>query len=106
MDTLIDFATVPWRRLATGSRSKEVLRGDRRVRLLELCAGFVEPDWCTNGHAGRVLEGALTLRTRAGEERLAEGDVFVIEEGAEHAHKAEIAPGERALLLLFEPAAG
>ncbi len=106
MDTLIDFATMPWRQLAAGSRCKEAVRGDSRVRLLELSAGFVEPDWCTNGHAGRVLEGALTLRTRTGLDRLAAGDVFVIEAGEVHAHKAEIAAGQRALLLLFEQAGG
>ena len=32
------------------------------------------------------------------------GDVFVIEPGEDHAHKAELGPGERALLLLFEAA--
>ena len=45
------------------------------------------------------------MRTRDGSQPLHEGDVFVIEPGEAHAHKAEIADHGRALLLLlFETA--
>ena len=106
MSALIDFAALPWHKISAGSRSKVFVRGGQRVRLLELREGFVEPEWCRQGHAGRVLEGSLSLRTRAALQRLCAGDVFVIEPGDEHAHKAELGVGERALLLLFEPLEG
>jgi quercetin dioxygenase-like cupin family protein len=104
MDVLVGFDSIPWQTVAPGGRSKSVVRGTQRVRLLELREGFEESQWCTQGHAGRVLEGEFTLRTRAGAQRLGASDVFVIEPGEEHAHKAELGPGERALLLLFEAA--
>ncbi|MGD0998366.1 MAG: hypothetical protein ABR941_08645 [Thermoleophilia bacterium] len=104
MDVLVDFGSVPWQATSPGARVKVVVRGAQRVRLMELTEGFAEPQWCTQGHAGRVLEGALRLRTRAGVRRLQQGDVFVIEPGERHAHKAELGSGERALLLLFETA--
>ena len=101
-DVLVGFDEIPWQESSPAGRHKTVVRGAQQVRLLELREGFVEPQWCRAGHAGRVLEGSLTLRTRAGARRLRAGDVFVIEPGDEHAHKAELGPGERALLLLFE----
>jgi quercetin dioxygenase-like cupin family protein len=101
-DVLVGFDSVAWQAASPASRFKAVARGTLRVRLLELSEGFVEPEWCTQGHAGRVLEGSLTLRTPSGAQRLRRDDVFVIEPGEEHAHKAELGPGERALLLLFE----
>ena len=104
MDALVGFDTIPWQAAAPGGRFKAVVRGVQRVRLLELTEGFSEPQWCTQGHAGRVLEGSFTLRTPTGGQRLSEGDVFVIEPGGSHAHKAELGPGERTLLLLFEAA--
>jgi len=104
VNVLVEFHAIPWQAAAPGGRSKTVVSGAQRVRLLELTEGFEEPQWCTHGHAGRVLEGSFTLRTPTGAQRLGEGDVFVIEPGEEHAHKAELGDGERTLLLLFEVA--
>jgi quercetin dioxygenase-like cupin family protein len=101
-DALVEFDAVAWESGGAGSRSKTIVRGAQRIRLLELTRGFSEPQWCTHGHAGRVLEGSLTLRTRLGSQPLRRDDVFVIEPGDGHAHKAEIDDDGRALLLLFE----
>jgi quercetin dioxygenase-like cupin family protein len=101
-DARVELDAIAWESGATGGRSKTIVRGAQRVRLLELTQGFSEPQWCTHGHAGRVLEGSFTLRTRVGSQPLREGDVFVIEPGDAHAHKAEIGDHGRALLLLFE----
>ena len=49
-----------------------------------------------------MLEGSLRLRSRLGSQPLRRHDVFVIEPGDAHAHKAEMADDGRALLLLFE----
>ena len=103
-DVLVGFDAIPWQESSPAGRHKTVVRGAQQVRLLALSEGFVEPQWCRRGHAGRVLEGSLTFRARDGAVRLQAGDVFVIEPGDGHAHKAELGPGERALLLLFEAA--
>ena len=102
MDAVIDLERLPWQELATGARAKICVRGMQRIRLVEFVEGFEEPDWCTAAHAGRVLEGACTLLTRMGEQRLRAGDVIAIEAGDESAHRAVLGPGERVLLLLFE----
>ncbi len=102
MDAVIDLEGLPWQEVATGARAKICVRGSQRVRLVEFVDGFVEPDWCTAGHGGQVLEGACTLLDRAGERRLQAGDVIAIPAGDESAHKAVLGPGERVLLLLFE----
>jgi quercetin dioxygenase-like cupin family protein len=101
LDVLVDFAAIPWE-TGTGVRSKSVVRRGRRVRLVEFSEGFEEPGWCTAGHAGQVLEGTCTLRTREGDQRLEAGDVIAIPAGDQGAHKAVLGPGERVLLLLFE----
>jgi len=102
VDAVVDLEGLPWQELATGARAKVCLRGAQRVRLAEFVDGFVEPDWCTAGHAGQVLEGACTLLTRTSEQRLEAGDVISIQPGEECAHKAVLGPGDRVLLLLFE----
>jgi len=68
MDARIDFGDVAWQAPAPGQRSKVVERGGKRLRLVEFAEGFAEDDWCTAGHAGVVLEGALTVAFRASDE--------------------------------------
>jgi quercetin dioxygenase-like cupin family protein len=102
MDAVVDLEGIPWEQLAPGARARICVRGVQRVRLVEFSEGFEEPGWCTAGHAGRVLEGACTLRTREGDQRLEAGDVVAIPAGDACAHKAVLGPGERVLLLLFE----
>ncbi len=106
MDARIDFAAVPWQSPVPGQRFKVVERGRTRVRLVEFAAGFEEDGWCTAAHAGVVLEGALTVAFRAGDERrLTAGDALLIEAGEAEAHKAVLGHGERARLLLVEDVA-
>ena len=50
-----------------------------------------------------VIEGAITFLYPDGEVRYEAGDGIVITSSEEHRHKAVVAPGERALLVFFEP---
>jgi len=103
MNPRIDFDDLPWESPLPGVRFKAFMHGARQVRLLEFSPGFEEPDWCTRGHAGRVLEGSLTLRFRDGDEhRLVTGDTFSIEAGDPRGHRAVLGLDESARLLLFE----
>ena len=102
MDLHVRFDDLPWESPAPGVRFKAAVRGSQRLRLLELSEGFEEKEWCTSGHAFRVLEGSFTLRTRSGDVRFAAGDVGFLAPGEADAHKAVLGPTERARLLLFE----
>ena len=103
MDVLVNLEELPWTSGGPGVRAKTAVRRGRRARLVEFSEGFVEPGWCTSGHEGQVLEGEFTLRFKSGGGlRLKHGDVVLIAAGEEYAHKPEMQPGERALLLLFE----
>ena len=101
-DPLINFEDMDWERPAPGVRQKVHALGDRRMRLVEFSEGFVEPDWCTRGHAGYVLEGNMSVDFDGRIIDFKAGDGINIPEGAENRHKAKIAMGEMVLLLLFE----
>ena len=101
-DPLINFENMDWERPAPGVRQKVHTIGDRRMRLVEFSEGFVEQDWCTRGHAGYVLEGNMSVDFDGMIIDFKAGDGIDIPEGAENRHKAKIAVGKMALLLLFE----
>lgn len=101
---LVRFDELPWTAAAPGLRTKTVVRGEQRARLLDLSHGFVEPDWCTRGHAFHVLDGRCSLATRDGSVALEQGDVGLIPGGEPHGHKLVLGPGERAQLLVFDEA--
>ncbi len=101
-DPLINFEDMDWERPAPGVRQKVHTVGDRRIRLVEFSEGFVELDWCTRGHVGYVLEGNMSVDFDGKIIDFKAGDGINIPKGAENRHKAKIAMGKRALLLLFE----
>ncbi len=101
-DPLINFENMSWERPAPGVRQKVHALGDRQMRLVEFGEGFVELDWCTRGHVGYVLEGNMSVDFDGKIIDFKAGDGINIPKGAENRHKAKIAMGKRALLLLFE----
>ena len=103
MDVRVDFDSLPWDAPAPGLRAKTFRQGSRQIRLLELSAELEEQDGCTRAHAFHVLEGELSLRLRDGAVTMKAGDVGFLP-GEDAPHKAVVAPGGRALLLLFETA--
>ena len=95
----VPFGTLPWEPVVEGARQKTTVRGNKRIRLLELTDSFVEHDWCVKQHAGSVLEGDLEIMFETHVERLGPGDGLLIE--SDEKHKAR-ALTTRALLLLVE----
>jgi quercetin dioxygenase-like cupin family protein len=96
----VDFGSMPWDASAPGARAKVYEHGGRRLRLLELGAGFVEPGWCTKGHIGYVLEGRLEIRFGDGVTAFGPGDGLFIPAGDEHRHKARVLAGPVRLVLV------
>ena len=98
----IIFDNIEWTNAGTGVRYKAFIHGNQRLRLVEFSEGFVEPDWCNNGHAGIVLDGSFALDFSGNFERHDKGDVIFIPGGGVGKHKAILGKGEKVTLLLFE----
>lgn len=99
----VDFAALAWEELAAGLRQKVYGRDHRRIRLLEFARGFQEPDWCTRGHMGYMLEGRLEIDFAGNKVVYVPGQGIFIPAGDEHRHKAT-ALTDKALLVLVEEA--
>ena len=89
----------PWQPMAAGARHKVIERGGRRLRLVEIADTFVETDWCTRAHAGRVVEGTLELTFDGRVEHVAAGEGFVIP-GGFGGHKARALPPRTVLFIV------
>jgi glyoxylate utilization-related uncharacterized protein len=96
----IDFTSMPWESPAPGIRFKAFIAEGKKLRLLEFTSELFEKDWCLKGHLGYVLEGRMTIDYVGEVIEYRAGDGLFIPEGEKH--KARIAPGERALLVMFE----
>ncbi len=83
----IDFEKIEWQKWekpgAIG-RVKLAYTNGKRVRLLELPAGFNEEKWCKIGHQGYVLSGKFTIQFKDGTFDCAPGSAFVIPDDVEH----------------------
>jgi quercetin dioxygenase-like cupin family protein len=86
----VDFASKPWVQPAAGVRYKAYEQDGRRLRLAEFTKDFVEPDWCTKGHIGYVLDGEMELDFHGEVVTFGPGDGLFIPAGREHGHKARV----------------
>lgn len=98
----IIFDSIAWADVGTGVRYKAFTHGGQRLRLVEFSDGFIEPDWCTHGHAGIVLDGSFAIDYHGSIEKYSKGDVIFIPSGETDKHKAVLGKGEKVTLLLFE----
>lgn len=99
--TRVDFSTLPWEEPAPGMRHRILVRGTRKLRLLELTPEFVEAGWCGKTHVGYVLEGELELAFPTHAVRLSAGDGVFVLAGEPERHKAT-ALSPRVRLILVE----
>ncbi len=86
----VDFDAIDWTEPADRVRFKAFERAGRKLRLVEFAKGFVEPDWCTAGHIGYVLEGKMELAFENGSVSFGPGDGIFILPGDEHKHKGTV----------------
>jgi len=86
----IDFGSLAWQSPQPGARFKSHQQAGRTLRLLELTKEFVEPEWCTKGHIGYVLEGEMEVNFAGDLVRYSAGDGIFILAGEEHRHMAKV----------------
>ena len=86
----VELIASEWQVTAPGARQKTAEHGGKRVRLIEFTDEFVEREWCSRGHAGYVLEGAMEVALEGGATvRFGPGDALVLRAGTDK-HKAKM----------------
>jgi len=86
----VDFGSISWEQPAAGVRFKACEQNGRRLRLAEFTRDFAEPDWCTRGHIGYVLEGEMELDFHGRIVTFRPGDGLFIPSGRDHGRKARV----------------
>jgi len=86
----IDFESMPWESSTAGVKFKAYEHNSRKLRLVELTRELVEPDWCTKGHIGYVLEGKLEVSLDGKVIVFGPGDGMFISPGEKHKHKGRV----------------
>jgi quercetin dioxygenase-like cupin family protein len=96
----VDFDSMEWQSSRHGARFKLFQQGSRQLRLIEFTSGETAPDWCSQGHIGLVLSGALEIEFDGRVVSYAQGDGIFIPSGSASAHKARtISPGTRLVMV-------
>ena len=85
-DQAIDLAALPWQDDAPGIRAKESHADGSRWAIVEYGEGAAREEWCTDGHRGFVLDGAIEYEFDDGQEPLSlrAGQAFVLAAGRGH----------------------
>jgi len=86
----IDFESMEWESPADDVRFKAYEQGGGKLRLVEFGKKFVEPDWCTKGHIGYILEGQMEIDFDGKKELFGPGDGIFIPAGRQHKHKGRV----------------
>jgi quercetin dioxygenase-like cupin family protein len=86
----IVFESMAWESPAVGVRFKAYEQGGKKLRLVEFSRDFVEPDWCTKGHIGYILEGQIEIDFNGKAVLFGKGDGVFIPAGEQHKHKAKV----------------
>lgn len=87
---MINFESMEWESPADGVRFKAYEQGSKKLRLVEFFKEFVEPDWCTKGHIGYILEGQMEIDFDEKIELFGPGDGVFIPAGPQHKHKGRV----------------
>ena len=96
----IDFKAMEWESSADGVRFKAFEQNGRKLRLVEFFKEFIEPDWCTKGHIGYILEGQMEIDFDGTKEIFGPGDGVFIPYGKEHKHKGRVITDKMKVVLV------
>ena len=98
----IDFGKLTWRKKSPGAPERRYTRNGKAIRLVRYTDEFNDRSWCEKGRIGMVLSGRIVIEFENEKIEYKAGDALFITPGDRDKHKAEIAPGEEATVLLFE----
>ena len=98
----IDFESIAWETPVAGVRFKAYEQGGKKLRLVEFGKEFVEPDWCTKGHIGYILQGRMEIDFDGKVILFGPGDGVFIPAGQEHKHKARVLTDKVTAVLVEE----
>ena len=98
----IDFRSMEWESPTDGVRFKAYGQGGKKLRLVEFFKEFVEPDFCTRGHIGYILEGQMEIDFDGEKETFGPGDGVFIIAGQEHKHKGRVLTDKVKAILVEE----
>ena len=96
----VDFDAIPWTSSLPGARFKAFQQNGRQLRLVEFTKEFVEPDWCTRGHIGMLLDGKLEIDFSGTIVTYKPGDGLFIPAGEKGKHMAKALTDVAKLLLV------
>ncbi len=77
----------PWEKPGANGQVKVFRSNGKRLRMLELPAGFDELNWCLAGHQGYVIEGRFTIIFDDKTFECSPGMAFSIPDGVRHRSK-------------------
>ena len=86
----VDFSSLAWEQMAPGARYKSVVRGGRKLRLVEFTRRHEETKWCTKEHIGMVLSGEVEIEFAHRVERYRARDGIFILGGEAEKHIARV----------------
>ena len=89
-DYKVIFDELKWESPFDGVRFKRHIFGKKQIRLIEYRKEFVEPDWCTKGHTGYVIDGEIEINFNGKTLQYKNGDAIIIPPGSDSKHKATI----------------
>jgi ethanolamine utilization protein EutQ (cupin superfamily) len=98
----IDFESMAWESPADGVRFKAYEQGSKKLRLVEFSKEFIEPDWCTKGHIGLILEGQMEIDFDGNKGVFGPGDGIFIPSGQQHKHKSRVLSDKVKAILMEE----
>ena len=98
----IDFESMEWETPANGVRFKAFEQNGKKLRLVEFFKEFIEPDWCTKGHIGYIIEGQIEIDFDGTKEIFGPGDGVFIPSGQEHKHIGKVITEKVKTILIEE----
>jgi quercetin dioxygenase-like cupin family protein len=102
----IAFAQLPWEDEAPGIRAQSTTHEGSRWAVVEYAPGARREEWCTDGHRGWVVDGAIEYQFDDGQAplRAATGEAFRLPGGQGH-RGHNLADGPTRLFLIDDPVA-
>jgi quercetin dioxygenase-like cupin family protein len=101
----VEFAALEWDDEGPGIRGRAEHVAGSRWAIVEYGPGAARDEWCTDGHRGYVLEGALEYEFDDGSEplRLQAGEGFVLAAGTGHRGR-NVTDAPARIFLIDDPA--